>query len=175
MAVSMLLEMTAPLIAALLCIAALKNDTDVYSALTEGACKGLQVLLDILPALLALFPAIYLFRASGLPELLEPVLAPVRGFLGIPPETSLLVLLRPVSGSASLSAAAEIIQHHGPDSLIGRSAAVMSGASETSLYVAALYFSAAGLKDSRWAIPAALCADLACFVASSWICRVLWG
>ena len=153
-------EMTAPLIASLLCIAALRNDTDIYSALTDGARKGLHVVLDILPALLALFPAIYLFRASGLPELLEGLLAPLLGLLGIPEETSLLVLLRPISGSAALAAAAEIIQQHGPDSLVGRTAAVMSGASETSLYVAAVYFSAAGLKDSRWAIPAALCADL---------------
>ena len=172
---SVLYEMTAPLLAALLCLKALRRDTDAYGALCSGAGKGLQLLLDILPALLALFPAIYLFRASGLPELLEGLIAPVLGFLGIPAETSLLVLLRPVSGSAALSAAAEIIERHGPDSLIGRTAAVMSGASETSLYVAALYFSAAGLKDSRWAIPVALLADLSCFVASSWICRVLWG
>ncbi|MBQ1235798.1 MAG: spore maturation protein, partial [Oscillospiraceae bacterium] len=86
-----------------------------------------------------------------------------------------LVLLRPFSGAAALSAAADIIGQYGPDSLIGRTAAVMSGASETSLYVAALYFSAAGVADSKWAIPAALCADMACFIASSWICRIIWG
>ena len=172
---SFLTELTAPLIAAAVCLAGLIGGRDVYSALCDGAKNGLRVTLDILPALLALFPAIYLFRASGLPELLEGLLAPVLKLLGIPAETSLLVLLRPFSGSAALSAAAEIIQTHGPDSLIGRTAAVMSGASETSLYVAALYFSAAGVKDSRWAIAAALCADLACFVASGWICRLLWG
>lgn len=168
-------ELIAPLIIAALCLASLLRDVDIYSTMMEGAKKGLRLTVDILPALLALFPAIYLFRASGLPELLEGLLAPVFSLLGIPAETSLLVLLRPFSGSAALSAAAEIIQSHGPDSLVGRTAAVMSGASETSLYVAALYFSAAGVKDSRWAIPAALIADLACFAASSWICRVLWG
>lgn len=172
---SLISELAAPLIASLLCVAALRRDTDIYSALIDGSKKGLKVALDILPALLALFPAIYLFRASGLPELLEKLLSPLLGLLGIPAETSLLVLIRPFSGSAALSAAAEIIKSHGPDSLIGRTAAVMSGASETSLYVAAVYFSAAGVRDSRWTIPAALCADLACFVASSWICRVLWG
>lgn len=172
---SFISEMIAPLMGTALCLVALKKDTDAYAALTAGGDKGLQVVFDILPALLALFPAIYLFRASGLPDILEKLLSPVLSLLGIPKETSLLVLLRPFSGSAALSAAAEIIQQHGPDSLIGRTAAVMSGASETSLYVAAVYFSAAGVKDSRWAIPAALCADLACFVASSWICRVLWG
>ena len=168
-------ELTAPLIAAAVCLAAFTKNEDIYSGLIDGSKKGFQITLDILPALLALFPAIYLFRASGLPEMLEALLRPLFSLFGIPAETSLLVLLRPFSGSAALSAAAEIIQSCGADSLVGRTAAVMSGASETSLYVAAVYFSAAGAKDSRWAIPAALCADLACFVASSWICRVLWG
>lgn len=172
---SFITELIAPLIAAAVCLLGLLRGTDVYSAMTAGAAKGLKVALDILPALLALFPAIYLFRASGLPELLEGFLAPLLERLGIPPETTLLVLLRPFSGSAALSAAAEIIEHHGADSLIGRTAAVMCSASETSLYVAAVYFSAAGVKDSRWAIPAALCADLACFIASGWICKVLWA
>jgi len=172
---SFILDLTAPVIAAAVCLAALFKDKDIYSALTEGAKSGLKLTWDILPALLALFPAIYLFRASGLPDMLEGLLRPLLELLGIPAETSLLVLLRPISGSAALSAAGDIIGRHGPDSLIGRTAAVMSGASETSLYVAAVYFSAAGVKDSRWAIPAALCADLACFMASGWICRVLWG
>ena len=171
----LLSELCAPVIMSLICLYALYKDTDIYAAFCAGAAKGLRLCGDILPALVALFPAIYLFRASGLPEALEALLAPVFGLLGIPAETSLLVLLRPISGSAALSAASELIQSYGADSLIGRTAAVMSGASETSLYVVAVYFSAAGVKDSRWAIPAALCADLACFIASSWICRVLWG
>ncbi len=171
----MLTQLLGPLIFSAVCLAGLTKGRDIYTDLMDGAKKGLGITLDILPALLALFPAIYLFRASGLPELLDGLLAPLLGLLGIPTETSLLVLLRPFSGSAALSAAAEIISTHGPDSLIGRTAAVMCSASETSLYVAAVYFSAAGVDNSRWAIPAALCADLACFVASGWICRVLWG
>ena len=95
--------------------------------------------------------------------------------LGIPVETSLLMLLRPVSGSTALSVSAELIARYGADSLVGRTAAVMIGSSETTLYVVAVYFTAAGVKDSRWAIPAALCADLACFLSSAWICRILWG
>ena len=63
----------------------------------------------------------------------------------------------------------------GPDSLIGRTAAVMLGSSETSFYVIAVYFSAAGAKDNGRALPAALCADLACFLGAAWVCRLLWG
>ena len=77
--------------------------------------------------------------------------------------------------SAALAAASELIGRFGPDSLIGRTAAVMIGSSETTLYVTAVYFTAAGVKNSRWAVPAALCADLACFLSSAWVCRLLWG
>ena len=148
---------------------------DVYSAMCRGAGKGLGVLRDMLPALICLFPAIWLFRASPLPELISRALAPLFHFLGIPVETSLIMLLRPLSGSGALAAAAELIGSHGADSLVGRTAAVMLGSSETTFYVIAVYFSAAGIKDSRWALWAALAADLACFAASAWVCRIFWG
>lgn len=170
-----LLDLTAPLIVTAACVLALCKGVDIFAAMTDGAKKGLRVMADILPALLVLFPVIYLLRASSLPELLERLLAPVFKALGIPVETSLLMLLRPVSGSTALSVSAELIARYGADSLVGRTAAVMIGSSETTLYVIAVYFTAAGVKDSRWAIPAALCADLACFLSSAWICRILWG
>ena len=148
---------------------------DVYAALLAGARKGMGVCLDLLPPLLALFPVLYMLRASGLTEALSAALSPVFLRMGIPEETALLLLLRPLSGSGAMAAASEVIARCGPDSLPGRTAAVMLGSSETTLYVAAVYFSAAGVKNSRWAIPAALCADLCCFVSSAWMCRLLWG
>ena len=167
--------LTAPLLICCVLIAATVQGVDVYDALAAGAKKGLKTAVDILPALLVLYPAIYMLRASGLPELLGQVFSPLLERLGIPPETTLLMLLRPLSGSAALSVASETIRQCGPDSLAGRTAAVMVGSSETTLYVVAVYFSAAGVKNSRWAIPAALCADLACFLSSAWVCRLFWG
>lgn len=170
-----LMSLAVPIIISAVCTYALYRGVDVYSAMTAGAKKGLRIVLDILPALLVLFPAIYLLRASGLPEHLGQWLRPLLSALGIPEETVLLMLLRPLSGSGALSVAAEVIERSGADSLVGRTAAVMIGSSETTFYVAAVYLAAAGIKDSRWAIPAALCADLACFISSAWICRVLWS
>ncbi|MBQ9249249.1 MAG: spore maturation protein [Oscillospiraceae bacterium] len=170
-----LLDLTAPLLIGAVMLTAALRGVDLYEAMLAGARKGLQIMADILPALLVLFPAIRLLRASGLPELLVRLLSPLLDKLGVPADTVLLMLLRPISGSAALAAASEIIQRCGPDSLTGRTAAVMIGSSETTLYVAAVYFAAAGVRRSRWAIPAALCADLACFLSSAWICRALWG
>ena len=175
MALKDLGALVAPLLVCCAMLAAALRGVDVYDALLTGARRGMKTAVDILPAMLVLFPAIYLLRASALPELLSRWLAPLLDFLGVPAETAPLMLLRPLSGSGALSVAAEIISRCGPDSLPGRTAAVMLGSSETTFYVAAVYCSAAGVKHSRWAIPAALCADLACFLSSAWICRVLWG
>ena len=175
MALSELAALTAPLLLCAALIAAAFRGVDAYDALRTGAEKGLRTALEILPALAALFPAVYLLRASGLPEGLGALLSPAFRALGIPQETGLLLLLRPLSGSAALSEAARIMETAGPDSLAGRTAAVMMGSSETTFYVAAVYLAAAGVKRSRWAIPAALCADLACFLSSAWVCRLLWG
>lgn len=168
-----LLPLTAPLIICAVFIFAMARGVDIYSAMLCGVKKGLKTVGDILPALLVLFPAIYLLRASGLPERLSALLSPVFRLLGIPPETCLIMLLRPISGSGALSAAEDIIARYGADSAIGRTAAVMIGSSETTLYVVAVYFGAAGVKNTRWAIPAALCADLACFISSAWVCHFL--
>lgn len=169
-----LLALTPALLLAGVCLYGFGRGVDLYAAMVEGAKKGLRLAADILPALIVLFSAIYLLRASGLPELLGYVLSPLLERLGVPKETALLMLLRPLSGSGALASAAELIGTYGADSLIGRTAAVMIGSSETTFYVVAVYFSAAGVKDSRWAIPAALCADLVCFLSSAWICRLLY-
>lgn len=168
-------SLAAPLLISVMCLYGLLRGVDVYKALCDGARKGLGVLMDILPALVCLFPVLYLFRETVLSRFFAGYMGPIFEAAGIPGETALLMLLRPMSGSAALSEAAALIAAHGPDSLVGRTAAVMIGSSETSFYVIAVYFSAAGIKNSRWAVPAALAADLSCFLVSGWICRLMWG
>ncbi len=170
-----LAQLLVPLLVTAAALAARLHGADVYEAMTAGARKGLLTLWGILPALLVVFPLIRLLEVSGLPELLGAILGPVFRLLGVPEETGLFILLRPLSGSAALAAASELMQRHGPDSLIGRTASVMLGSSETSLYVIAVYFSAAGARDNGRALPAALCADLACFLGAAWVCRLFWG
>ncbi|MCR5664751.1 MAG: spore maturation protein [Oscillospiraceae bacterium] len=170
-----MIELLPGLLLAVLALTAAVRRQDVYDALLSGAKKGLRLTVDLLPSLVVLFAAISLFRASGLAEALGGLLAPLLRRVGVPEETGLLMLLRPLSGSGALAAASELIGRCGADSLVGRTAAVMIGASETTFYVIAVYFSAAGVKNTRWAIPAALAADLACFLSSAWICRLLWS
>ena len=164
-----------PLVIAAVAICALFKKTDMFPALTRGALQGLFTIKDMLPALPVLFPAVYMLRASGALDALARLLAPAMAYIRVPPETLPLALLRPISGGAATAAAAEIIKSCGADSLAGRTAAVMIGSSETTFYVIAVYFGAAKIKNTRWAIPAALCADLAVFLVSAWVCAMLWG
>ena len=127
--------------------------TDVFSALTAGALDGLRTVVRIFPALVALLAAVSMLRASGALDALTRLCAPVLAWLGIPPETAILMVVRPVSGSGALAAASDIIGAYGPDSRIGRTAAVMLGSTETTFYVLAVYFGACGVRRSRWAIP----------------------
>ena len=64
---------------------------------------------------------------------------------------------------------------HGPDSYLGRVAAVLLGSSETTFYTIAVYFGSAGIRKTRYAIPAALIADLSCFVAAAFAVRLVFG
>jgi len=148
---------------------------DVYGALTTGARDGLTVLLNILPPLVGLLTAVAMFRASGAMEWLTGLCAPVMELLGIPAELTPLMLIRPVSGGGALAVGSELITTYGPDSYIGRVAAVMLGSTETTFYTIAVYFGAAGIIRTRHTIPAALTADLTGFVVSALTVRLFFG
>ena len=171
----LLFTMIAPLIIAGVALYGVGRGVDVYDALIHGGGEGLEVLLRIVPSLIALMTAVYMLRASGALELAAQVLAPLLDRAGIPAQLLPLMLVRPISGSAALGVGAELIATYGPDSAVGRTAAVMLGSTETTFYTIAVYFGAAGIVKTRYAVPAALCADLAGFLAAAWAVRVIFG
>ena len=152
---------------------ALFRGTDVFSALTDGALQGLRTVGRIAPVLVCLLPAVGALRASGAVDAFTALLRPALSFLGIPAETVPLMLLRPMSGSGALAVAGDIFTACGADSPAGRTAAVMLGSTETTFYVLSVYFGAAGVRKTRHAVPAALCADLAGFLAATFCVNVL--
>lgn len=162
-----------PGVIALIVIHGLAKDIDVYDAMVEGVKKGLAVCRGIFPAVLIMLVAISMVRASGAIQLLGSLLAPALDFVGIPGDCLPLALLRPFSGSGALSVGSEIMKNAGPDSLSGRVAAVMLGASETSFYTLGVYSAYLGIKNTRYALPAALSADAAAFIMSGIAVRLL--
>ncbi len=148
---------------------------DVYDALVSGAGEGLAVLARIAPALVGLLTAVYMLRASGALDLAAHALAPLLDRVGLPSELLGLMLVRPISGSAALGVGAELIETYGPDSYLGRVAAVMLGSTETTFYTVAVYFGAVGVSRTRYVVPAALCADVTGFLAAAWAVRLCFG
>ena len=162
-----LTALTVPIVLLLVGGFGLYKKTDIYDALVTGAGDGLRLLTRILPSVVALFVAIYMLRASGALDFICSLLAPAAGLLGIPRECTPLILLRPLSGSAGLAFGSEIMKNCGVDSYVGRT--------ETTFYTIAVYFGATGIKHTRHAVPAALCADLSGFIAAALAVRLFFG
>ena len=154
--------------------AALRKRENAYDILLDGAADGLKLLYAIVPALILLLTAVHMLKASGAVEILGRILSPLFSFFGIPPETAILVLIRPISGSAALAVGADLMAQYGVDSLIGRTAAVMLGSTETTFYTISVYFGAAGIRKTRYTLPAALFADLVGFCMASLTVRWLF-
>lgn len=153
---------------------ALRKQENAYDLLVSGSAEGLKTLVVILPSLVILLTGVEMLRASGAMEALGELLSPLFSLVGIPAETALLVLIRPISGSAALAVGADLMKTYGVESTIGRTTAVMLGSTETTFYTISVYFGANGIKNTRYTIFAALFADFAgFFMAALWV-RVLF-
>ena len=168
-------SLVVPLLLAAVAVYGMGKRVDVYGALTHGAEEGLSVLLRIIPALVGLLTAVSMLRASGAMECFSRLCAPLLETLGLPPEVMPLMLIRPISGSGALAVGTDLMTSCGPDSYVGRVAAVMLGSTETTFYTIAVYFGSAGIHRTRHAVPAALAADLAGFAASAFAVRLFFG
>lgn len=131
----------------------------VFDIFLEGASLGIKIVINIFPTLLGLFLAINILNESGLIEGLTKAIDSILLRLKIPTKIFPLVLLRPISGSASLAIATDIMKKNGVDSKIGLIASTIMGATETTIYTVALYTSSVKIKNTRFVIVSALLAD----------------
>lgn len=151
----------------------LRKKENTYELLVQGSREGLKLVFTLIPTLVILLTAVTMLRASGALEWISELTAPVLGFFGIPQEVALLILIRPISGSAALAVGTELMVQYGADSVIGKTVAVMLGSTETTFYTLSVYCSAAGIHKTRYALPAALLADLTGFVLAAATVRLL--
>lgn len=145
----------------------------VYDEFVEGAKEAFNVILRIIPFLVTMLVAIGMFKGAGGIDLLTKLLSPILTPLHFPTDLVPLALMRPLSGSATLALLTDVVHRFGPDNIISLMAATIYGSTETTFYVAAVYFGSVGIKQTRHAIPAGLLADLTGVVASVIICRAV--
>lgn len=167
-------EYIVPILLFSVCAIALRKKENTYDLLLCGAADGITLLASLAPPLVLLLTAVSMLRASGAVDAIAGFTAPLFRLCGIPPEAALLVLIRPISGSAALAVGTELILKYGVNSTIGRTVAVMLGSTETTFYVISVYCGAAGIKKTRYAIPAALIADFTGFFVASLTVRLFF-
>lgn len=153
---------------------ALKEKIAAFDIFLKGAKEGVEITFKIFPTLIGLFFAIGLLRSSGIIDLITKIISPVLNFIKFPSEIVPLALLRPISGSASMAVATDIIKQNGVDSFVGLVASVIMGSTETTLYTIAVYTSSIKIKNSRGIIVAALAADITGILVSILICKILF-
>lgn len=155
-------------------ISALYKKIPLYETFIDGAKEGFSIGVKIIPYLVGILVAIGMFRASGAIDFLAHALAPALNLIGMPADILPLAIIRPLSGSGALGITTEIANQYGGDSYMARLAAVMTGSSETTLYVIAVYFGSVGISKIRHALIAGLVADIAGILASIFICRLVF-
>ena len=167
-------EYAVPILLLLVCCIALRKKENPYELMLAGAKDGLLLLFSLVPTLVLLMTSITMLRQSGAMDALSKLTAPLLAKVGIPPETAMLVLIRPISGSAALAVGSDLMATYGVDSQIGRTVAVMLGSTETTFYTVSIYFGAAGIHKTRYTVLAALFADFVGFLMAALTVRFMY-
>ena len=134
-----------------------KKKVDLYDSFIEGAKDGIKTVINIVPSIFAVILAVNVFVKSGF---LESV------FSYFNADLLTLAILRPVSGNGALAMLSNIFVKYGPDSFNGLVGSVMQGATDTTIYILALYFSSINIKNSRYALWLGLFANICGIVAA---------
>ena len=145
----------------------------VYDTFLEGAKDGIEIVFKLFPTLVGIFLAVGALRKSGIIDLIIKLISPITNLLKIPNQILPLAMLRPISGSASMAVAVDIMQKYGVDTTIGLITSTIMGSTETTLYIIAVYTSCVGVKKTRFVLFAALIADFVGMITSVVIWQIL--
>lgn len=162
-----------PIIIVLIIIYGLLEKNKVFDTFVEGAKEGIEIVFNIFPTLIGVFLAVGALRSSGILDAIVSFISPIISFFKIPSEIMPLVLVRPISGSASTAVATDIMNTFGVDSKIGLIASTIMGSTETTFYTIAIYTSCVGIKKIRFVLTAALIADFIGMIFSVVLCSFL--
>ena len=162
-----------PIIIVIVIIYGLKEKQKVFDIFLDGAKEGMEIVIGLFPTLLGIFLAIGLLRDSGILDFIISIISPITNLLKVPSQILPLAMLRPISGSASMGIAVDIMEKYGVDSLIGKITSTIMGSTETTFYTIAIYTASVKIKKIRFVLVAALLADLAGMITSVIICQLM--
>ena len=162
-----------PVVIIIIVIYGIADKKKVYDIFVEGATEGMSIVIKIFPTLLGIFLAVGVLRSSGLLEIITRAVSVFTNKVGFPSEVMPLAMLRPISGSASLAVATDIMKTYGVDSKIGLITSTIMGSTETTFYTIAIYTGSIGVKKIRFVLVAALIADFVGIVTSIIVCKLI--
>lgn len=162
-----------PIIIVFIIIYGLMEKNKVYDSFLDGAKEGIEIVLKMFPTLVGIFIAVGALRSSGLVDLIVKIIEPVVKELNIPSQIMPLAILRPISGSASMAIAVDIMKTYGVDTIIGLITSTIMGSTETTFYTIAIYTSCVGIKKTRYILLAALFADIVGMISSVVIWQIM--
>ena len=151
----------------------LKEKKKVFDIFLNGAKEGMEIVIGLFPTLLGILLAVGLLRTSGVLDAVIYFISPITNFLKIPSQILPLAILRPISGSASMGIAVDIMKQYGVDNIMGMITSTIMGSTETTFYTIAIYTACVKIKKIRFVLIAALLADLAGMIASVIICQIM--
>jgi len=143
-----------PFLIALTGLFILLSKKDLFNEFLKGGRDGFITSIKILPSLVMLITAVSMFSASGALDIVCRLLSGITNLFHVPKDLIPIILMRPISGSATNAMLIHLLETSGPDSFSGRAASIIMGSSDTIIYTLAMYFSAAGIKKTRHAMPA---------------------
>jgi len=138
---------------------------EVTAGAFDGAQTAVTIALGLIGVMALWLGVMRLAERAGLVQRIAHGLRPImrRLFPDVPPE-------HPAMGSMLMNMAANML---GPWQRRDAARIALCGSTETTFYVAAVYFGSVGVKQTRHAIPARLFGDLAGVIASVIICRAV--
>lgn len=162
-----------PVIILIIILYGFTEENKVFDIFMEGAKEGVQIVFNLIPTLIGLFVAIGALRNSGILDAIINIILPILEKVNFPKEIMPLAILRPISGSAAMAVATDIMKNYGVDSKIGKIASVIMGSTETTIYTIAVYTSVVKIKKTRGVLIAALIGDVVGMAVSVWVCNFL--
>lgn len=162
-----------PVVILIILFYGIKEKQKVFDCFLEGATEGVKIVVNLFPTLIGIFLAVGALRSSGILDFIIDIISPVTNLLKIPSQILPLAMLRPISGSASMGVAVDIMKQYGVDTTLGMITSVIMGSTETTFYTIAIYTACVKVKKIRFVLAAALLADLAGMISSVIICQIL--
>lgn len=144
-------------------LGALWKRVNIFESFIDGAKGGFELAVRIIPYLIAMLVAISVLRNSGVFEYIINAFSSLFAAIGM--NTDFVpalptALMKPLSGSGARGMMVDAMNTYGADSFVGHLSAIFQGTSDTTFYVVAVYFGSVSVKNTRYAIPVMLLADL---------------